>query len=180
MKTAANILLVLAVAALFLLGIWIGRRTTEPDIIERVVVDTVFFERPQPVGISDRFVAVNVPRVLFAPADTVMVQTNQVTNQDGGYDSVVKDYLNVDSVRMLVPQRTVEYRDSTYYARVVGPVVGPLMPRLDYIETYGRTVVRTVTKRNRFAVTAGVGAAWTPQGFQPTAGVQVGVVLWGF
>ena len=176
MKTAVNILLVLAVAALLLLGIWIGRRTTEPDIVERVVVDTVFFERPQPVGISDRLVAVNVPRVLFAPADTVMVQTNQATN----HDSVVKDYLNVDSVRMLVPQRTVEYRDSTYYARVVGPVVGPLMPCLDYIETYSRTVVRTVTKRNRFAVTAGVGAAWTPQGFQPTAGVQVGVVLWGF
>ena len=29
-------------------------------------------------------------------------------------------------------------------------------------------------------LTAGVGAAYTPQGFQPTVGVGVGIILWQF
>ena len=109
---------------------------------------------------------VNVPKLLFAPADTVA--------------RVVEAASGADSVQMEIPVRTLEYRDSTYYARVSGPVIGTLVPQLDWIETYDRTITQTVTKRNRFAVTAGVGVGYTPQGLQPTVGVQVGVVLWSF
>lgn len=104
--------------------------------------------------------------LLFAPPDTV---THTV---------VVK--LGADSAQMKVAMETRPYSDSTYRAQVSGPRIGDLRPTLDWIETYDRTITRqqTVTKRSRFAVTAGVGAAYTPQGFQPTVGVQVGVVLW--
>ena len=122
--------------------------------------------RPQPVSFSDRLVRVNVPRLLFVPADTVV--------------RVVEAESGADSVQVEIQVRTLEYRDSAYYARVSGPVVGNLAPRLDWIETYNRTITRTVTKRSRFAVTAGVGIGYTPQGFQPTIGVQAGVVLWSF
>ena len=72
------------------------------------------------------------------------------------------------------------YEDSLYRAQVSGPVVAGYHPTLDWIETYSRTQTITRTRRNHFAVTAGVGAAYTPRGFQPTVGVQVGVVLWSF
>lgn len=52
---------------------------------------------------------------------------------------------------MEVAVRTLEYRDSTYYARVVGPVVGPLGPRLDYFETYSTTVERVQLVREPYA-----------------------------
>lgn len=160
------------VLAAFFFGGWLlGRRMSRPEVVETVRIDTVFYERPQPVSVSDIAVAVNVPMFIFVEnkpnTDTI---TNQVANQVANQDS--------DSISMQVIVRTLEYRDSTYYARVVGPAIGSLEPRLDYIETYNRTVVNTVTKRSRFAVTAGIGAAYTPQGFQPTIGIQAGVVLW--
>ena len=53
------------------------------------------------------------------------------------------------------------HRDSTYYARVVGPVVGPLEPRLDFIETYNRTVERVQLVREPYAWEFGPAAgAW--------------------
>ena len=159
-----TILSLLLCAALFIGGYLLGRRGVHTETVTRI--DTVFYERPQPVNFSDRLVTVNVPRLLFVPADTVV--------------RVVEAGNGTDSVQMEVPVRTLEYRDSTYYARVSGPVVGTLAPRLDWIETYNRTVTQTVTKRHRFAVTAGVGVGYTPQGFQPTVGIQAGVVLWGF
>lgn len=165
MKRLILYLLAALVAGVLLFG-W-GYRRGAASVVARTVtrIDTVFYERPQPVSFSDWLVTVNVPRLLFAPADTVI----RVVETGAG-----------DSAQMEIPVRTLEYRDSTYYARVVGPVVGALTPRLDWIETYNRTTTRTVTKRNRFAVTAGVGVGYTPQGLQPTAGVQVGVVLWSF
>ena len=87
-----------------------------------------------------------------------------------------------DSVTVQVQVETRIYEDSLYRAQVSGPVVGPLAPSLDWISVRDRTrtVTETVVRRHRFAVTAGVGAAWTPRGIQPTVGVQVGVVLWRF
>lgn len=149
-------------ALLFGWGYHLGAASVE--IRSEVRIDTVFYERPQSYGFSEQLVTVNVPRLLFAPADTVV--------------RVVEAASGADSVQMEIPVRTLEYRDSTYYARVVGPVIGDLAPRLDWIETYNRTITRTVTKRNRFALTAGAGVGWTPQGLQPTIGVQAGVVLW--
>ena len=156
------ILSLLLCAALFIGGYLLGRRGVRTETVTRI--DTVFYEKPQAFRTSNRAVSVTVPRLLFAPADTLV--------------RVVEAVTGTDSVQMEIPVRTLEYRDSTYYARVSGPVIGDLAPRLDWIETYNRTVTRTVTKRSRFAVTAGVGVGYTPQGFQPLVGIQAGVVLW--
>ena len=69
--------------------------------------------------------------------------------------------VGADSVQMKVAMETRPYSDSTYRAQVSGPQ-------------------QVVTRRSRFALTAGIGAAYTPQGFQPTVGVGVGVILWQF
>lgn len=166
MKRLIIHLLTSFVAGALLFGWGYRRGADSVGIRSEVRIDTVFYKQPQPVNFSDRLVQVNVPKLLFAPADTVV--------------RVVEAVNGADSVQMEIPVRTLEYRDSTYYARVSGPVIEDLAPRLDWIETYNRTITRTVTKRNRFAVTAGAGMGYTPQGFQPTVGVQVGVVLWGW
>lgn len=166
MKRLIPYLLSVLVAGALLFGWGYRRGAASVGIRSEVRIDTVFYEQPQPVNFSDRLVQVNVPKLLFAPADT-MVRVVEVAS-------------GADSVQMEVPVRTVEYRDSTYYARVSGPVIGDLAPRLNWIETYNRTITRTVTKRGKFAVTAGVGVGYTPQGLQPTIGVQAGVVLWNF
>lgn len=166
MKRLIPYLLSVLVAGALLFGWGYRRGAASVGIRSEVRINTVFYERPQPYGFSEQLVTVNVPRLLFAPADTVV--------------RVVEAVNGTDSVQMEVPVRTLEYRDSTYYARVSGPVIGDLAPRLDWIETYNRTITRTVTKRNRFAVTAGVGVGYTPKGLQPTIGVQAGVVLWNF
>lgn len=163
MKRLILYLLAALVAGALLFG-WGYRRGAASVVVRTVTrIDTVFYERLQPVSFSDRLVMVNVPRLLFAPADTVV----RVAETEGS-----------DSVQVEIPVRTVEYRDSTYYARVVGPVIGTFAPRLDWIETYNRTVTRTTPARSRFAVTVGAGVGYTPQGFQPTVGVQAGIVLW--
>lgn len=164
MKRLIIHLLTSFVAGALLFGWGYHRGAASVEIRSEVRIDTVFYERPQPVNFSDRLVTVNVPKLLFAPADTVV--------------RVVEAVNSTDSVQMEIPVRTLEYRDSTYYARVSGPVIGTLAPRLEWIETYNRTITRTVTKRSRFAVTAGVGVGYTPKGLQPTIGVQAGVVLW--
>jgi hypothetical protein len=166
MKLLIIYLLTSFVAGALIFGWGYRRGAASAEIRSEVRIDTVFYERPQPVNFSDRLVRVNVPKLLFAPADTVV--------------RVVEAANGTDSVQIEIPVRTLEYRDSTYYARVVGPVIGDLAPQLDWIETYNRTITRTLTKRNRFAVTAGVGVGYTPQGLQPTIGVQAGVVLWNF
>lgn len=149
---------VIALAATFLGGWWLGQYVSRPEIVERVRVDTVFYERPKPFAVADRPVAVHVPRMLFAPADTV--------------DRVV---VVGDSIRITVTERTLEYRDSTYYARVVGPVVGPLGPRLDYFEIYNKTVERVQLVREPYAWELGpaMGAWMTTDGSGVWAGAYV-------
>lgn len=164
----------IVLAATFLGGWWLGQRMARPEIVERVQVDTVFYERPKPISTSDITVSVNVPKLVFARnpvmlhadsgnvASNVASFTNQGTNQAttqvaetvtncNGLEPSVKNYLNIDSVQMEVAVRTLEYRDSTYYARVVGPVVGTLGPRLDYFETYNTTVERVQLVREPYA-----------------------------
>lgn len=166
MKRLIPYLLSVLVAGALLFGWGYFRGAASVGIRSEVRIDTVFYERLQSYGFSEQLVTVNVPRLLFAPADTVV--------------RVVEAANGADSVQMEIPVRTLEYRDSTYYARVSGPIIGDLAPRLDWIETYNRTITRTVTKRSKFAVTAGVGVGYTPKGLQPTIGVQAGVVLWNF
>lgn len=126
---------VVAALAVFFIGGWLlGRHFAHPKVVETTRIDTVYFERPQPIASSDIEVEVNVPKFIFAPADTV--------------DRLV---IVGDSVKMTITERTLEYRDSTYYARVVGPVVGQLGPRLDYLETYNKTVERVQLVREPYA-----------------------------
>lgn len=164
MKRTALYLLAAFVAGVLLFGWGHRRGAASVDVRTVTRVDTVFYERPHPVSFSDRVVTVNVPKLLFAPADTVV--------------RVVEAVNGADSVQMEIPVRTLEYRDSTYYARVIGPVIGDLAPRLDRVEVFARTTTETRYKRPKWAVTAGVGVGYTPQGLQPTIGVQAGVVLW--
>ena len=134
----------IVLVATFLGGWWLGRYVSRSETVERVRVDTRFYERPTPFAAAERTLEVNVPRLLFAPSDTV-------------------ERLVVvgDSVRITVAERTLEYRDSTYYARVVGPVVGQLGPRLDYLETYNKTVERVQLVREPYAWEFGPAAgAW--------------------
>lgn len=56
---------------LFLAGWWLGRRSVGSSVVEHTRIDTVFFERPQSVTHSRQLVSVNIPKLLFAPADTV-------------------------------------------------------------------------------------------------------------
>lgn len=150
---------VIALAAVFFGGWLLGRYCSQPEIVETTRIDTVFYERPKPFAVAERPVSVNVPRMLFPPADTV--------------DRMV---VVRDSVTIEVMERTLEYRDSTYYARVVGPVVGNLSPRLDFIETYNTTKTTTqVIKQPRkfLSLAAIVGTDYAKAGWSPY--VEVGL-----
>lgn len=158
------------IAICLLLGFAVGYLAHRPATIEtvRTRVDTVYYAKPTPVAVSTERRIVSVPRLLFAPADTVtIVRTVAVADSS-------------DSLTLDVAIEHREYRDSTYRAVVSGAVVGDLRPTLDFIETYNRTTTVAVERPKRFAVTAGVGAAYTPKGFQPYVGVGVGVVIWRF
>ena len=72
MKNARTLLVLLALLGLFLAGWWLGRRSVGSSIVEHTRIDTVFFERPQSVTHSRQLVSVNIPKLLFAPADTVL------------------------------------------------------------------------------------------------------------
>ena len=203
MKRFASLLT--AAAAMFLLGWWArGAQLDNAGQVVETRIDTVYYERPQPIATTSRPVTVNVPRILFAgescksgsggsanvqgaaPAVAYSATTpcgEQCANnaQCPGSCSEIPNS-SVDSVAIELEIETLVYEDSLYRAQVSGPAVAGHRPSLDWIETYAhtQTITRTETRRNRFAVTAGVGAAYTPRGFQPTVGVQVGVVLWGF
>lgn len=149
----------IALAAVFFGGWLLGRYCSQPEIVETTRIDTVFYERPKPFAVTDRTVAVNVPKMIFPPADTV--------------DRMV---VVIDSVTIEVMERTLEYRDSTYYARVVGPVVGNLSPRLDFIETYNTTKTTTqIIKQPRkfLSLAAIVGTDYAKDWWSPY--VEVGL-----
>ncbi len=147
--------LVVVVAAFFL-----GTRfASEPAPQLEIRVDTIFYERPEPMRtLSEGLVRVNLPKLLFAPS----VQT-----------------LSEDSVALDVVIERREYIDSAYRAIVKGPKIGGFSPEIESLELYDRHTIRTLRKPSRFAVTAGVGVGMTPKGhIVPHVGVSVGVVLW--
>lgn len=153
----------IVLAATFLGGWWLGQRAARTRIVERVRVDTRFYERPTPFAAAERTLEVNVPRLLFAPSDTVE-----------------RTVVVGDSVPVTVTERTLEYRDSTYYARVVGPVIGSMSPRLDYIETYNTTTTTTQLlkqPRNTFLLSANAGFDYAKAGWSPFAEVGLSIDL---
>lgn len=169
---------VVVLAAIFLGGWWLGNRFSRPEVVETVRVQPVFYERPDPVNSSDITVSVNVPRFIFA-RDTVMLQANPGNVASNVASNVTSQTTNRDSVAIPVAVRTLEYRDSTFYARVVGPVVGNLSPYLDYIETYNTTTTRsqTVEKRRRFGLDAIAGTEYAQTGWAPFAELAFSVDL---
>lgn len=202
MRRLASLLIFAAgIVAIFLLGWWArGTRIAAEDVSVRI--DTIFYERPQCVASTVRPITVNIPRVIFAgesckshAGDSANVRETEQVVAYSATTPYVDDCANnaqsygscseipnssADSVSLTLEIETRIYEDSLYRAQVSGPAVAGYHPTLDWIETYSRTQTITRTRRNRFAVTAGIGAAYTPRGIQPTVGVQVGVVLWGF
>ena len=169
MKTShiLTVFFVVVATGLFLLGYFVGRAGT-PEVVETIKIDTVYYERPQPIKVEARPVTVRVPRLLFA----------ERIGEVEGATKVVKVATGQDSVDLAVNIETLQYEDSTYRAQVSGPRIGQYGPQLDWLETYNRTVTQSVTKRHRFAVTAGAGIGLTPKGIQPFFGVSAGVILW--
>lgn len=157
---------------------WLGRRSVLPAIetVETLRIDTVYRDRLVSMASTFRPVTVNVPRLLFVQSDTTGTPAVDIDSIEPGIPGTA------DSVAVEISIETRTYRDSLLTVQVSGPVVGGYRPTLDWYEVYGhtRTITNTVTKRNRFAVTAGAGVAWTPEGIRPTVGVQIGVVLWSF
>lgn len=155
---------IVALAAVFFGGWLLGRHYAKPEIVETTRIDTLFYEKPTPISTSDITVSVNVPKVLFASQKP---EPSTVTNKD---TIQVSNYVS-DSVRMSVTLRTLEYRDSTYYARVSGPVVGTLGPSLDYFETYSTTTTRTqiIRPKTTFTLAAIIGTDYAKSGWTPYA-----------
>ncbi len=185
MKQLSYLFIIILLAVSF----WLGRRSVRPvvETVETVRTDTIYQDRPVPVAVTSRPITVNVPRMLFAK-EFVKDSCKSFTDAGGYVKDSCKSFADAnqvaaaDSVAVEVQIETRIYRDSLLMAQVSGPVVGGYRPTLDWYEVYGhtRTITNTVTKRSRFAVTAGAGVAWTPEGIRPTVGVQVGVVLWGW
>lgn len=179
MKLSLQIATICVAVALFV-GYFVGRHSGGiKEVYEMVRVDTVFIDRPQPVRRETRTIAVKIPSVLFVERDSV-VKDSLTTENRVNLSEILTS--STDSVAVCLDFETKIYEDSLYRAQVSGIVVGDVHPRLDWVEVYPvtRTITQTVTPCRRFAVTAGVGAAYTPKGFQPTLGIQLGVILWSF
>lgn len=157
-------LMLYLLAALLVGGLLFGwgyRRGAASSV--SVQIDTIFYERPQPTLVSDHLISVNVPKLIFAGSRTVADDTpdtapvNQKTIRNDSLHTVSAG--SGDSIQITVTERTIEYRDSSYYARVVGPAIGPLGPRLDYFEIYSRTVYKSEQRIWEAGPTVGAMAA---------------------
>lgn len=99
-------------------------------ITTHTTVDTVIYYRPLPTKSTIAEVrTISMPRLLFAPADTVHTTT-----------VIVKG----ENVELQVPTERREYRDSTYYAVVSGAVVGDIHPELVSFETYAKNTTQII------------------------------------
>lgn len=154
--------LVLGLVIGFILGWWLCNRDGAVLTNTTSVVDTIKYYKPIPYERKETTVnGFALPRMIFAPADTV-VKTKVVVE-------------NGDSVEASFPVEQREYKDSTYYAIVSGAVVGDRRPTLDYIETYYRTTTSEVMLKPK-KITPYVGASLGVYG-DWQVGVEAGVIL---
>lgn len=123
--------LVLGVIVGLVVGVWLLPQ--RKAITTHTTVDTVIYYRPLPTKSTIEVRTISMPRLLFAPADTVRETT-----------VIVKGDSLQHSLQLQVPIERREYRDSTYYAVVSGAVVGDIHPELVSIETYSRNTVQTI------------------------------------
>lgn len=167
-----NIILLLIVATLtFLCGYFFGGRSVEPIVEESVKVDTVYYENPTIAKVEAHPVTVRVPRLIFAE-DVKENNFPNITHTES------KPLIIKDSADVKIDIETVIYEDTTYRAQISGPRIGQYGPHLDWVQSYQKTITQTVTKKSRFAVTAGVGVGLTPAGIQPIVGLSAGIILW--
>lgn len=164
-RLLAYLLAVLIVGSLFF-GWGYRRGAASVEMRDSTVTRWV----PWPVPVYDT-IREPYPVAVREPADTVWKYMSVDTA------AIIADYLlerdyrldfSADSTGTFLVDATVGENRLLRAAAVVKPVVREI------------TQVRTITqkKRSRLAVTAGVGVGYTPQGFQPTIGIQAGVVLW--
>lgn len=112
----------------FFAGLLLGKE--HRVVTTHTTVDTVVYYRPiHTASATTEVRTISLPRLLFAPADTVHTTT-----------VIVKG----ESVELQVPIESREYRDSSYYAVVSGAVVGDIHPTLESIEIYNRNTVQTI------------------------------------
>lgn len=117
-------------------GLLLGRQHS--IVTTHTTVDTVVYYKPMPTATTTTEVRIiSMPRLLFAPADTV--QTTMVIVKS---DSLQHDLQH--DLQLQVPIERREYRDSTYYAIVSGAVIGDIHPSLESIEIYNRNTVQTI------------------------------------
>lgn len=107
-------------------------------ITTHTTVDTVIYYRPLPTKSTIAEVrTISMPRLLFAPADTVRETT--VIVKDDNLQHNLQHNLQIQ-----VPIERREYRDSTYYAVVSGAVVGDIHPELVSFETYAKNTTQII------------------------------------
>lgn len=137
----------LLLAAVYTAGWYCGR--LNPHVVVERRVDTVFYQRPEPVSRTHRLADISVPLLLFAPPDTV--------------ENTVVVKVGPDSAQLKVAIETIEYVDSTYRAQVSGPRVGEYGPQLDWLKQINTASTVTVStpdpkKRWGIGIQAGYGA----------------------
>lgn len=115
------------------------------------------------------------PVAVHEPADTVW----EAIPVDTG--AIIADYLRTrdyhfDFSSDSTGQFIVDASVSRNRLMEITPTIVPIVREVERVHT----ISQTVTKRNRFAVTAGIGGGYTPHGFQTAVGIQVGVVLWSW
>lgn len=167
MKIGNIILLLIVATSIFVCGYLFGGRSVEPIVEKIVKVDTVYYENPTIAKVEAHPVTVRVPRLMFA---------ERVVEVSRNSESVPVEVS--DSTDINIDIETVIYEDTTYRAQISGPRIGQYGPHLDWVQSYQKTITQTVTKKSRFAVTAGVGVGLTPAGIQPIVGLSAGIILW--
>lgn len=139
--------LVLGLVCGLFLGYWLCGRGQIPTSSTTIEVDTTKYYKPIPTPSNElSSFTLQLPKLIFAPADTVVKTIIQTERGD--------------SVEVSFPIEQRVYQDSTYRAVVSGAVVGNRRPTLDYIETYNRTTTSEVVlhpKKIRPYIGASVG-----------------------
>lgn len=166
----------LLIGVLLLCGVWLwgyhkGRASVKAEeVIDTSYVVTSNYKSPAPikeVGIGE----VSVPVVMFPTSKECTDTSRHIPNVA---DTV--EYLTAtgskDSLWVTIPITQKEYRDSNYTAYVSG-----YMPKLDSIQIYSKTIIKTqtVTKRNGFNIglTGGYGYGFFSHKVEPFVGVGI-------
>ena len=160
MNKITAFLAVVLIWTLLAIGVFVGEKhsqskITNTDTIHSVVYDTVQYRMP----IAHDSVVV---RYLY----------RHVTVNDTITDTIVHAG---DSIPVVIPVTQKAYRDSSYEAWVSG-----YEPRLDSINIFNKTIIRSVYKTKRWGLGVNGGYGYTKEGFSPYIGIgiQYNLISW--